>query len=101
MRGTEMKSTKQEKIPEKQHLFDKKKNVVALIVGLFITCALLLASDLLFYSESFEKHAHYQWENWPGFYAVFGFVSCVLLVLVSKYLLRPLVKRSEDYYDGN
>ena len=33
------------------------------------------------------------------FYAVYGFVACVLLVLVAKYILRPLVKRGEDYYD--
>jgi len=39
------------------------------------------------------------WEAWPGFYAVFGFVACVILVLVAKYVLRPLVKRDEKYYD--
>ena len=37
--------------------------------------------------------------RWFGFYAVFGFVACVVLVLVAKYILRPLVMRKENYYD--
>ncbi|MBH53288.1 MAG: hypothetical protein CMI18_02955 [Opitutaceae bacterium] len=66
---------------------------------LFIICGILFILDLLFFSEFFDKHAYFEWENWPGFYAVYGFVACVLLVLVSKYILRPLVMRDEDYYD--
>ena len=34
-----------------------------------------------------------------GFYAVYGFVACVVLVLVAKYILRPMVIRKEDYYE--
>jgi hypothetical protein len=41
----------------------------------------------------------YKWEGFFGFYAFYGFVACVILVLVSKYILRPLVKRKEDYYE--
>ena len=77
----------------------KSKTAKTIIVGLFITCALGSLVDLLFLSDSFDKHAAFEWENWPGFYAVYGFVACVLLVLVSKYILRPLVMRDEDYYE--
>ena len=34
-----------------------------------------------------------------GFYAVFGFVACVALVLAAKHVLRPIIMRGEDYYD--
>jgi drug/metabolite transporter (DMT)-like permease len=44
-------------------------------------------------------HPYFPWEKWLGFYAVFGFVACVALVLAAKYILRPLVRRPEDYYD--
>jgi len=46
-----------------------------------------------------NKHPHFGWEAWPEFFAVYGFVACVVLVIVAKYFLRPLVKRDEDYYD--
>jgi hypothetical protein len=77
----------------------KSKTAKIVIAGLFILCTLGALLDFLFLSDSFDKHAKFEWENWPGFYAVYGFVACVLLVLVSKYILRPLVKRDEDYYE--
>ena len=33
-----------------------------------------------------------------GFYAVYGFVACVLLVLLAKEMRKVLI-RKEDYYD--
>jgi hypothetical protein len=38
-------------------------------------------------------------ENVPVFWTIFGFVGCVLLVIVSKTLLSGLVARPEDHYD--
>ncbi len=46
-----------------------------------------------------KKHPHFPWEGWAEFYCVYGFVACVVLVIVAKYILRPLVMRREDYYD--
>jgi hypothetical protein len=37
-------------------------------------------------------------EAWPGFYAFFGFVACVIIILVSK-LFGFALKVREDYYD--
>ena len=83
-----------------QHNFPQKSKKVRMILSsLFILCGCIFLLDFLFLSDAFDKHAVYEWENWPGFYAVFGFVACVLLVLISKYILRPLVKRDEDYYE--
>jgi membrane protein YdbS with pleckstrin-like domain len=79
---------------DKQHIFDKPKNVTRLLVFFYAILVILLAIDFFI-----DKHPHFAWEAWPQFFAVYGFVACVLLVLVSKYVLRPLVKRKEDYYD--
>ena len=64
-----------------------------MIRGLAVICALLLIADAFY-----EKVTHYAWEQAPGFYALFGFLSCVGLVLVAKGLRRFLM-RDEDYYD--
>jgi drug/metabolite transporter (DMT)-like permease len=79
---------------EKKHLFDEPKNVSRLLLIFFAALVLLLVPDLFH-----ERHTIFAWEEWPEFYPVFGFVACVLLVLLAKYVLRPLVKREEDYYD--
>ena len=79
--------------------FDRKENVRKVLMGLFIGCGVLVLIDVVFWITGFDKHPHFRWEQWPGFYAVYGFVACVLLVLVSKYVLRPLVMRDEDFYE--
>jgi len=79
---------------EKTHFFDKPENVKNFIRGFFIICILLLIADF-----SVPKHGDFYWEDIPQFYAAYGLVACIVLVLVSKYVLRRLVKRREDYYD--
>lgn len=79
---------------EKKHFFDKPENVKKVLKVFWSVLAVLLVVDF-----SIHKHPHFSWEEWPEFYAVFGFVACVCLVLAAKYILRPLMKRKEDYYD--
>ena len=75
------------------------ENVNLILKGLYTACAFFVALELFFFFGLADKEAHYGWENAIGFYAAYGFVSCVLLVVVSKYLLRPVVMRPENYYD--
>ena len=79
---------------DKKHMFDNPRNVKRVLYGLFGSLVLLLALE-----PFVHKHSYFPWEAGFGFYAIYGFVACVLLVLVAKYVLRPLVKRDEDYYD--
>ncbi|MEM7013215.1 MAG: hypothetical protein AAF585_17220 [Verrucomicrobiota bacterium] len=83
---------------DKKGWFDHKENVRKVIFGLFILCAGFILVDVVFWVIKFHGHPYFKWETWPGFYAVYGFVACVLLVFVSRFLLRPLVKRREDFY---
>jgi hypothetical protein len=85
---------------EKQYLFDRQKNVIRLLKVVFTSCIVLFLLDFLFQENLLDKHTRFSWEEWIGFYPVFGFVACVMLVLVSKYVLRPIVIRKEDYYDS-
>jgi hypothetical protein len=45
-----------------------------------------------------DMHPHFEVERWPAFFAVFGFVACVAMVLGSK-LLGVLLKREDTYHD--
>ncbi len=80
--------------PEPRHVWDERRNIVRLLKAFFAACVALFAVDF-----AVAKHATMPWERWPGFYAVYGLVACVILVLVAKYVLRPIVMRREDYYD--
>jgi hypothetical protein len=92
--GSEAEETHPVPMDEELAMFDHPHNVKRLLYGFFTSVGLLLAVDLFYH-----KHALFPWEGAFGFYAVFGFVACVILVLVAKYILRPLVMRKEDYYE--
>lgn len=78
---------------EKNHIFDNPKNVDRLLKGFYAICLLLVIIDLFVH-----RHIEMVWEKIPGFYAFYGFVACVLLVVVAKWM-RKVVMRKEDYYD--
>ncbi len=79
---------------EKAPVPGKSKNAKTAAVIFFALCLVLLIIDLFIH-----KHAHFAWEEKPEFFAVFGFVSCIVIVLSAKYILRNIVKRNENYYD--
>ena len=81
-------------VDEKPGMFDKPENVKRVLYALY-TCVVLLLSVDLFY----HKHSIFPWGSSFGFFSVYGFVACVILVIVAKYVLRPLVMRKEDYYN--
>jgi len=46
-----------------------------------------------------KEHAHTSAEKLPAFWSVFGFVGCVILILVSKWFGKLGIMQREDYYD--
>lgn len=80
---------------KKTHLFDNPRNTRRVIHGLVAVCLILLGLDALLH-----RHAAHPWEGLFGFYALYGFAACVLLVLLAKEL-RKLLMHGEDYYSHN
>lgn len=80
--------------PGRRYWLDDPANVRRVVWALVAVCALLLAADAVF-----DRHPEFALEGWFGFYAVFGFVMCVGLVLGAKWM-RTFLMRDEDYYDG-
>ena len=46
-----------------------------------------------------KEHAHSKAEHFPAFWAVFGFIGCVLIIVLSKWFGHAGIMRREDYYD--
>jgi len=74
--------------------FDHPQNIKRLKIGFYIVLVLLVLPDFFMHKHTLFSPA----EGWPGFYAFFGFVSCVVIILVSK-LFGLVLKVKEDYYD--
>ena len=78
---------------EKRRWLDNPKNVDKIVYGVYAISAFLLVID-----PFIHKHGPFAIEHWWGFYGIYGFISCVFLVLAAKEL-RNLIMRREDYYD--
>lgn len=65
----------------------------------WILLALLtLASLALSFVGSGPSHPQ-AWDGIPLFFAAFGFISCLLIIFVSKALGKAFLQKKEDYYE--
>jgi hypothetical protein len=78
-----------------QYLRDHLKTVVRVCL---VMLALLVVIDAI-PGVVDKEHAHTRAEHWPAFWAVFGFVGCVILILASKAFGSAGIMQREDYYD--
>jgi hypothetical protein len=46
-----------------------------------------------------KEHAHTAAEHFPAFWAAFGLVGCIVLILLSKAFGHAGIMQREDYYD--
>ena len=45
-------------------------------------------------------HAHFWFEDIPAWGSIYGLVSCLLIIIVSKILGKLWLTRPENYYDS-
>jgi hypothetical protein len=74
-------------------LFDNPRNVRLLRAVFYLALAVVVAAEFFI-----DKHPEFGVDHFTGFYAVYGFISYVLLIVVAKGI-RKFVMRKEDYYD--
>ncbi len=82
------------------YLRDRLKTVVRFS---YVVLALLVVFDVIFVDK---HHAHTAMEHLPGFWAVFGFIACALIIILSKWYGHVKwfgsnfrIMSPEDYYD--
>ena len=78
---------------EKKWWLDNPANVKLIVMALAIICVLLFLADFFYH-----KHGHFDFEQWPGFYAWYGFLSYCTIVLTAKQI-RKLIGRDESFYE--
>ena len=76
-----------------EFLRNRLKLLVRICCGVL---ALLILADALFVNK---EHAHTAAEHLPGFWSVFGFVGCALIIIASKWYGHAGIMTREDYYD--
>jgi len=73
-----------------------KRTWLLVSLAMFVILVLL---DLFLVSG--HIHVEFPWSHFAGFFALFGFLGCLLIIVVAKLLGHYWLQREEDYYDKN
>ena len=76
-----------------------RKRLRAVVILCLIALALLVVLDAIPGLVDKEHHAHTSVERFPAFWAAFGFIGCVIIILASKAFGHAGIMKREDYYD--
>ena len=63
--------------------------------GLAVIALAEIVLPLIFHGEQ----SHFSFENFPAWGSVYGLLSCVAIIVVSKLIGKLWLMRREDYYD--
>lgn len=80
--------------PGHDHWLVRPENIRKIWIGSIIVLAITVALELF---TGTAGHFHGV-DEWFAFPAVFGFLGCVAMVFVAKFL-GSILKRKDDYYD--
>ena len=77
---------------DNEHFLTRPRTIRLLWWGFSIVLALTVAAQLVIYVKGY-----FTVDGWLGFGAIYGFFSCVLMVLAAK-VLGVVLKRPRQYY---
>jgi len=68
----------------------------------YLSLAVVVLSEIvaLIYGLIFGMHPHFWFEWIPAWGSLYGFVSCAVIIIVSKFIGKKWLMRREDYYDS-
>jgi hypothetical protein len=67
----------------------------------FYACLLVIALiEVVAPRFLYDEPAHFAFEDWPAFGSIYGFFSCVAIILVSKLLGKLWLMRPDNYYES-
>ena len=64
-----------------------------------ILLALILVAEVVLPLVFPGKPHHLAIEDWPAWGSVYGLISCVVIIIVSKFIGKVWLMREEDHYD--
>lgn len=66
----------------------------------WILIGILFLITLGFEFTMLADYDSHWWNAIPAFYAIFGFVCCMAIVFVAKFIAKNIVNRDITYYDN-
>jgi len=66
---------------------------------MYVALAVIAVVEIAAPHVTHADHAHFWFEDLPGWGSLYGLVACVAIIVVSKLLGKVWLTRPEHYYD--
>jgi hypothetical protein len=66
----------------------------------YVSLAMLALTEAVAPRFLYHEPAHFAFEDWLAFGSIYGFFSCVAIILVSKLLGKLWLMRPDNYYES-
>jgi hypothetical protein len=67
--------------------------------GFYIVLGMIALAEIVLPMIFHGEEHHFTFEGIPAWGSLYGFISCVAIILVSKLIGKVFLMRREDYYD--
>jgi hypothetical protein len=67
--------------------------------GLYVCLAVVALAEILLPHILAGSESHFSFEDFPAWGSLYGLLSCVAIIVVSKLIGKLWLMRREDYYD--
>ena len=68
--------------------------------GFYVVLGVIALAEIVLPRIFDGLHPHFSFESFPAWGSLYGLVSCVAIIIVSKALGKLWLMRREDYYDS-
>ena len=65
----------------------------------WISLALIFIATLSMQFVYLQAEGEYWYTSFYSFWGLFGFIGCLLMIVIAKVIANCLLYRNEDYYD--
>jgi uncharacterized membrane protein len=83
-----------------QRQLEDPERFVRIKWGFYLFLALIVLAEVVLPLIFHGGHHYFGFEGWPAFGSLYGLISCVLIIVVSKAIGKLLLMRKEDHYDS-
>ena len=82
-----------------EKILEDPKRLRSLKRASLASLAVIFILEILVVNVLHLGYPHFRFEQFPGFGCLYGLISCILIIVVSKVIGKLWLVRPEDYYD--
>jgi hypothetical protein len=82
-----------------ERLIETPEGIATLKRWFYVSLAVIVVLEIALPYLMHDEHTYFAFEHFPAWGSIYGLISCVLIIVVSKWIGKMLLERGEDYYD--